>query len=269
METPLSARSGEIKEPNVVEILLPWLQKKISQHFSPLWYISFCTKGQTGFLRTRLWTKIQDSESSPGSRKSNSQFFFPEKDPQLVAPEPESGSDPVSVPELLPCFLAQGYTGCQQSSHRVIAVSLKARWFMVGWGRKGIEGKEVLSRRGWSHAIIKLTAGKASPESVGILCSYYCYLSTSFKAERGSEWEADLTTRLPIAVEWVPCLCIYYNCKVLISLHIWQKKNLPQPCSWQNEILAAGGWVSNLSSSLWLAGTRADRVFYSACSFCS
>lgn len=33
METSLSARSAEIKEPNVVEILLPWLQKKISQHF--------------------------------------------------------------------------------------------------------------------------------------------------------------------------------------------------------------------------------------------
>lgn len=58
---------------------------------------------------------------------------------------------------------------------------------MVGWGRKGIEEKEVLSRRGWSHAIIKLTAGKASPESVGILCSYSWYLSTSIKAERELE----------------------------------------------------------------------------------
>lgn len=148
METPLSARSGEIKEPNVVEILLPWLQKKISQHFFPLWYISFYTKGQTGFLRTRLWTKIRDSESSSGSRKSNSPLFFPEKYPQIVPSEPESGSDPVSVPELLPCFFGTGIYRMPAKFTRGHSSFFKGK-MIHGWvGEKGYWGKGSTEQEG-------------------------------------------------------------------------------------------------------------------------
>lgn len=167
METPLSARSAEIKEPNVVEILLPWLQKKISQNFFFLWYISCCTKGRTGFLWTRLWTKIWDSESSPWSRKINSSLFFPEKHPSLL---------PLSLIQGLTRFLSQNYspffgTGIYRMPAKFTRghYSLKRQddsW--LGGGDRVLRGKEVLSRRGWSHAIMKLTAGKASPESDGI-----------------------------------------------------------------------------------------------------